>query len=78
MKEYMGPVYKVEIYHNHEEFDQTKYGEDKIIRQSIFNTNIVTVNDSTLLKSEIKRHQLFDETDLVQYGQTENLSFESI
>ena len=59
--------------HNFETFDSQAYGEDAIIKESRTIHKYMGTNRASYFEAHLKLHQIEDETDLVQFGQTDEL-----
>ena len=60
---------------NREHFDLTEYGDKRIIKESVLITKTAPPHTPSYFLSHLKRQEVEDETDLVQFGQVDNLEF---
>ena len=59
------------LLYNKESFDQTKYGPDKIIRESTMTQTQFNPKDPEYIYLNLKVHEIEDETDFIQFGQVD-------
>ena len=61
--------------YNRERFDLTEYGDKRIIRESTIMTKLLSPHTPSWFFSHLKFQEVEDETDLVQFGQVDNLEY---
>ena len=60
---------------NQERFDLTEYGDKRIIKESAIFERVAHPHTPSYFFSYLKLQELEDETDLVQFGQVDNLEY---
>ena len=63
------------VLYNKESFDPTKYGPDRIIRESTMTQTQFNPRDPTYLYFNLKAQDIEDETDFLQFGQVDQTEF---
>ena len=64
--------------YNRERFDLTEYGDKRIIKESTIITKQMQSHTPSYFLSNLKRQEVEDETDLIQFGQIDNLEFQHL
>ena len=69
--EYLSTSMQMRLLYNEEHFNPTEYGDEKKIRQS--NMSVMQFNPRTpsYVYLNFQKQEVEDETDLIQFGQTE-------
>lgn len=73
--EYLGPSIRMRILYTEEKFVPFEYGEDKILGETVFREMQFNPRKPSYLGYDLQYEELEDETDLIQFGQTDQISF---
>ena len=72
---YTSSAAEVYILFNQERFDLTEYGNKRIIKESTIIKKWAPPHTPSYFMSHLKLQEIEDETDLVQFGQVDNLEY---
>ena len=63
------------VLYNKERLDPTKYGDEKIIRESTMTQTQFDPKSPTYLYLTLKANSIEDETDFIQFGQVDQVEY---
>ena len=69
--EYLSSSLQMRILYNGERFDPTKYGEDRIIKESSMTTMQFNPRTPSYVNLKLMMQEVEDEIDLIQFGQAD-------
>ena len=72
---YLSSSLEMRILYNRERFDPVEYGGDKIIRESALSTQQFNPRDPSYMFHNIQIQETEDETDFIQFGQTDQIDY---